>query len=693
MSQYNTGTVSVVNGDPNVYFVYEATVTPTTGTITIGEPLDFLSTGASGTVRSWTPGTLTLKYTVESTDQPVVGETVLRLPTFSGTIQSVDVDAQFIDNADPGHTFLPLHDGLPAAIYEIGSIPTRSHLVLNGNFQGTTSSGADYLISTSFTPTHSIPYAEPGDQEPTAIFKRGMIKIDSLLTTISGIADGSGVTTLNGESGDLTLSGSNGVTIHVPVADAGLIVVSGTANEYIILEDRKSPQTDGGTPSTNWYDRDLTHIAFDDTEEVIVDHLGRFRLPRGEYQYEAIVPFYRTERARARLYNVTDDYPVRLGTSTFMDNSATGGDVIYSHIKGKLTVHYNTLFKIQGIVENAQSDTGDGVETASVLSTEFEAYTTIVLNRTNLFPEPITDTNGEVTVWREHNSLAGADNDIGDDSIDGYLLIPIDQIVFDETGEALVGDDQIRQNPGLYQVHARLPGYQVEEFGSILWDDTNGGVLMQGTIGKASTNVQTWSHIIGVLELSTVLEMEGRTSYVSTAGGISGNGAGFDDEVYQVINFRKGQDGLYLWIQETAASGTAGGTFTSGAWQTRAINSVVRDDIGGISISSSQFTLPAGLYEIDGVAVAHRVNQHMARIYDVDNAVPILYGMNAYAGFTSEAQTCSYIRGRFGLGEATTIEIQHRCASTRATDGFGSPLDHIYDEIYGSYVFHQLRAG
>lgn len=47
-------------------------------------------------------------------------------------------------------------------------------------------------------------------------------------------------------------------------------------------------------------------------------------------------------------------------------------------------------------------------------------------------------------------------------------------------------------------------------------------------------------------------------------------------------------------IQDQKSSGTDGGTFTSGAWRTRTLNTTVLNTIGaGFSLSSNQFTLAA----------------------------------------------------------------------------------------------------
>ena len=60
-----------------------------------------------------------------------------------------------------------------------------------------------------------------------------------------------------------------------------------------------------------------------------------------------------------------------------------------------------------------------------------------------------------------------------------------------------------------------------------------------------------------------------------------------------------------LW-QDQKASGTAGGDFTSGAWQTRTLNTEVFNTITGSALAANQVTLPAGTYFLLGAAQGHQ---------------------------------------------------------------------------------------
>ncbi len=129
----------------------------------------------------------------------------------------------------------------------------------------------------------------------------------------------------------------------------------------------------------------------------------------------------------------------------------------------------------------------------------------------------------------------------------------------------------------------------------------------------------------------------------------------------------------YIYIVDQKADATQGGTFTSGAWQTRTLNTIKSDTGSHASISSNQITLGAGTYRVHIVAPACYVDEHQARLRDITNSATLLVGLRAYAGSANShvTTTVSTIFGRFTLSGSTVIEVQHRCLLTRATDGFG----------------------
>lgn len=128
----------------------------------------------------------------------------------------------------------------------------------------------------------------------------------------------------------------------------------------------------------------------------------------------------------------------------------------------------------------------------------------------------------------------------------------------------------------------------------------------------------------------------------------------------------------YLCYQDQKSSGTNGGTFTSGAWRTRDLNTEVADTGGHGSVASNQLTLAAGTYRILAFAPAYQVNYHKLRLEDITNTATLLLGLSQHTGGSpTNSQTVAVLAGRFTLAASTVVELQHQCFSTSATNGLG----------------------
>ena len=139
----------------------------------------------------------------------------------------------------------------------------------------------------------------------------------------------------------------------------------------------------------------------------------------------------------------------------------------------------------------------------------------------------------------------------------------------------------------------------------------------------------------------------------------------------------------YAIFTDTKASSTNGGTFTNGAWRTRDLQTTQINDISGCSLASNQVTLPAGTFYVSGNAWGYQVDQHQTRIFNTTSSTVVFLGTSAFAP-ASNGSSPSPFDGIFTLGSSATIELQHRCATTHATFGFGvgnSWGDNIFSTI------------
>ena len=126
----------------------------------------------------------------------------------------------------------------------------------------------------------------------------------------------------------------------------------------------------------------------------------------------------------------------------------------------------------------------------------------------------------------------------------------------------------------------------------------------------------------------------------------------------------------YAVFADEKASG-GGGTFTSGAWRTRDVNTERYNGITGCSLSSNQITLAAGTYVVDAVAVASQVDQHQARWYNVTDSSVAADGSNEYIAGNLGINSHSQVFASFTIAGSKTFELQHRNTTTKSDVGFG----------------------
>lgn len=148
-----------------------------------------------------------------------------------------------------------------------------------------------------------------------------------------------------------------------------------------------------------------------------------------------------------------------------------------------------------------------------------------------------------------------------------------------------------------------------------------------------------------------------------------------------------------LHVRDEKADTTQGGTFTSGAWRTRTLNTVKTNEIAGASLASNQITLPPGTYWGEIWAAGYLVNHHNARLQDTTGTVELLRSWNAFsrAAGTVGDVTFAEAVGLFTLTVESILQLQHQCQTTKATVGLG---EHdaltIGNEVYASVAIWRL---
>jgi hypothetical protein len=146
----------------------------------------------------------------------------------------------------------------------------------------------------------------------------------------------------------------------------------------------------------------------------------------------------------------------------------------------------------------------------------------------------------------------------------------------------------------------------------------------------------------------------------------------------------------YAHASYTVSDGTDGGSFQSGDWRTRPLNTVSSNI--GATLSSNQITLPAGTYSIDGRAAANIIGNNRLRLRNITNSTTLVHGFSQYDNSTSGIHM-AVIRGVFTLGASATLELQHYGTLTRNSTGMGAPVSAGSGyEVYADVFFMRVRT-
>lgn len=145
-----------------------------------------------------------------------------------------------------------------------------------------------------------------------------------------------------------------------------------------------------------------------------------------------------------------------------------------------------------------------------------------------------------------------------------------------------------------------------------------------------------------------------------------------------------------VYLKDIQSSSTEGGTCTSGNWIVRTLNTT-EGDTDLVSLSSNQFTLQPGVYSIDVTAPARGVDAHKIRLYDVTNSGVSIFGSSSFANSGSVEDSVALLNGALNITTATTYQIEHACATTKNTNGFGTYSNLGSFELYTQVKITRLR--
>jgi hypothetical protein len=149
--------------------------------------------------------------------------------------------------------------------------------------------------------------------------------------------------------------------------------------------------------------------------------------------------------------------------------------------------------------------------------------------------------------------------------------------------------------------------------------------------------------------------------------------------------------GKLAYFRDEQTSGTNAGTFTSGSFVTRTLNTTVVNNITGASLGSNQITLPAGTYWFLAHAPALNCDSHRAQIYNVTDAATALLGDSAaYSSSAGNVGDRAIVQGPVTISAQKVFELRHRCSTTRASNGLGVAASFGVTEVYSQIWIWKL---
>jgi hypothetical protein len=309
------------------------------------------------------------------------------------------------------------------------------------------------------------------------------------------------------------------------------------------------------------------------------------------------------------------------------------------------------------------------------MSNPFEDLRQAVVVRPMNSPGPQGAAAPEMKIQYSVDGVSWHDNPV---EIDRYLRFSTDDgiswgqpLLISNLAGYVVGPDS--STDGGVVVFDGTTGKVLKDAGFVPVDgpdsSTDGGVVIfDGTTGKViKDSGETLSDVLS--DVSTLQDDVGTLQDdVST---LQDEASSFSSRTWDVI------------IEDQKPSGTHGGTFTSGAWRTRTLNTLVYNHDSLASLSSNQFTLPAGTYCIDWDAPANSVTEHKTLLYDYTNATTVAYGTSERSGgsITVGETTRSFGTAVVTVDDSTSFEIRHRCSIDKTDRGFGQASS-LGTEVY-----------
>ena len=127
---------------------------------------------------------------------------------------------------------------------------------------------------------------------------------------------------------------------------------------------------------------------------------------------------------------------------------------------------------------------------------------------------------------------------------------------------------------------------------------------------------------------------------------------------------------LLAKVHDSGTSTTYFGTYTTGDWRTRDLDTEISDEDGIVTISSNQFTLQAGNYFIRFACAMYHCGNHAIRLRNITDSSTAGVGEPAYS-YTYSSLLMTTGTCRVSIDSAKVFEVQGYPSITKASNGMG----------------------
>ncbi len=470
------------------------------------------------------------------------------------------------------------------------------------------------------------------------------------------------------------------------------------------MESRINGSATETTPSPNaWNIRELnTIVGANEISGASLDSTTHeFTLPAGMYMFDVIVPAYKTNGWRSRLYNVTADTTALWGTTTYAN--ATGNVENNSFIKGRLDLTEETTLRIEYYINNNDSSAaGNGYNETSAMGASFSTYAVALVYAIevyNITRDLTIEQNINIPpVFHARETYTGTNDSYDLDN--AWVTRHINSVVRNEITDAALNtsDYQITLPAGKYMIEWKT--YMLGQgWGKSRIQNIGTSTTIAEGIVESGGSASTMSPSKQIIELTetTTLELQNYVSssaidFNSDTPPVPGPYIWAEFYAWQINTLEINTTATYTYEANTAPTliveerqpvGTESGDFTSGSRQRRVINSVIINEITGaeLEFDQPQITLPAGQYEISFEAQAYKVDRHKAWLHSVTSGLDHIEGSTEYAGSTIDVTTSSKGFNRVILSQNETLELQHECETTKTTNGLGVVSGGVFSTV------------